>query len=425
MTNSARSLKPVRVLLLSLIFPPDGVSTAQLLGELAVDLNEAGLHVEVLTTTPHYNVDAVAQAGQPLEAARLGLASRSSYNGIPVTHVAMPAKAAGRVARSLQWLWFHIASFLIAIKRRNDYDVILTVSPPLTIAVVAAALRKLTGKPFVFLVWELYPEILVRLDKLKRGSVMHKLLSRIEKFSYEQADSIGVLHEPMGEQVAAVVGESDKIVVLPTFADTDEMRPLPVEESMRSAYDLEGKFVVGYAGNLGVSQDLAVVLQAAKLLAGKPEIAFVIAGDGTERARLEELAEELQLKNVMFLGQLPYLVVPELTATFDVGLVVLSEGVGAEALPSKTYKIMACGRPVLAVAEQASPLVELVLGERAGFCTPPGDAAALAKQIADCTEDQASVREAGDRAREVALNRFSRSVVTRQYVDLLQDVARS
>lgn len=405
---------------MTLVFPPDGVSTAQLLGEIAEDLHAHGQDVRVITTAPHYNVDARAQERQPVSWKRHRLYGTSIFGpGIEVFHLRMPHKAVGASGRILQWAWFHLGSFLLAMHQRKKYDVIMTVSPPPTVATVASAIRKLTGKPYVYAVWELYPEILVKLGKVRRASRLHKVLQRIERSTYRQADHITVLHAPMRESVvAAAPGIGEKVTVVPTFADVNYLTPGSRETSLRETYGIEEEFVIGYAGNLGVSQDLTPAIEAVAQL---PEhsISFLICGDGTERRRLEGLASSNQRKNIIFAGHLPYDMVPEILATADLSLVVLAPGVGSEALPSKAYRIMACGRPLLVVADLDSPLAKLVQETKVGLTVSPDSPDDLATAIEWAIGNQQELREMGARARTVATDRFSRDVVTEKYEQLL------
>lgn len=406
-----------RVLVLTLIFPPDGVSTAQLLGEIAEDLSGAGDEVSIVTTSPHYNHDAAASAEQPLRWRWHRLVADSTFKGMEVMHVRMPSKSGGSAGRIAQWVWFHVVSTVLMFGRRKTFDSVLTVSPPPTVALVASLFKRINGSRVVFAVWELYPEILVTLRVLRRGSPTHRVLQWLEKQTYEKVDAITVLHAPMLEAVIRVApSAAEKTTIIPTFADTDFLSPADRMTALRDEYELGERFVVGYAGNLGTAEDLTPVFVAAEKL---PEVVFLISGDGTERERLEKFVAERGLDNVVFTGQLPYARVPEITATADVCLVVLSPGVGGEALPSKVYRIMSCGRPVLAITEHMSPLGKLVHEGGVGLVAAPEEPNEIVAAIETLlTDDQAraAMREA---ARTLAVERFSRGAVTQQYRELL------
>ena len=418
----AEIAKP-RLLVMTLIFPPDGVSTAQLLGEIVEDLSSGGTDVQVITTTPHYNVDETAQREQPIRWRWHRLWGASKFGDVGVSHIRMPQKAAGKSARIVQWLWFHLASLILAWSRRKTFDVIFTVSPPPSVAAVASMVRRFTGAPVIYAVWELYPEILVKLGQIEEGSRVHRVLQRLEVYTYKASDKILVLQDAMGEAIAANHPPSaSKVAVVPTFADTDFLRPLDSRTSFRMEYGLEGAFVVGYAGNLGVSQDLTTVIEAAAKL-NDEGIWFFICGDGTERSRLEELRDRLGASNVIFTGHLPYERVPEIVATCDVSLVVLASGVGSEALPSKAYRIMACGRPILAVCDPGSPLDRLVTDREIGYSVETSSPDALCVAIRTAAANPEEVAAAGQRARGHAETEFSRTAVTSRYEEMIRTSA--
>lgn len=409
-----------RILILSLIFPPDGVSSAQLLGEIAEDLHLADNEVEVFTTSPHYNADEAALASQPITWSWHRLTGVSDYRGIRVTHLRMPPKSAGSVGRIFQWLWFHLGTAVLMPSRLRRLDSVLTISPPPTVAIVGGIAARISRARLVFCVWELYPEILVALDVVRRGSLLHRVLERLERTTYALSDVISVLHEPMREQVMEKYPEfADRIEVVPTFADVDFLRPLDRETALRSEVGIPAdRIVVGYAGNLGVSEDLRPVLNAAAEL---PDVHFLICGDGSDRQGLEEVVGDLGLSNVDFTGQLPYQRVPEIIASCDIALVVLSTGVGSEALPSKVYRTMACGRPILAVCDDDTPLASLVRSESLGVVADPRSATSIANAIRVLAEDEGKRQAMSNAARTIAVEKFSRGAVTSRYEQLLNE----
>ena len=155
------------VLVLTLVFPPDGVSTAVIMGELSADLRKAGHDVTVVTTTPHYNRDAEAESRQPLVRMWGPLLYHSEFQGMRVLHVGMPRKSGKVLSRLLAWTQFHVLSLIAAVTLVRRVDVILAPSPPLTIGVCAWLLGCLYRAPFVYNVQELYPDIAITLGALK------------------------------------------------------------------------------------------------------------------------------------------------------------------------------------------------------------------------------------------------------------------
>src|SRR5690606_27911600 len=169
--------------------------------------------------------------------------------------------------------------------------------------------------------------------------------------TYLRADAVTVLSDDLRDNVAAKIagrrgpaGRSDKVRVIPNFIDTDWIRPGPKENSYRREYGLEGKRVVMYAGNVGLSQSLDLVLAAAAHLAHDPDVVFVINGGGSARPGLEERAAGLA--NVRFVDMQPKERLPEVAAAADIHVVPLRAGLARSSVPSKLYTILASGRPV-------------------------------------------------------------------------------
>ncbi|MRS05405.1 glycosyltransferase WbuB, partial [bacterium] len=178
-----------RILILSLIFRPDNVSTAQIMGDLALDLKKRGHDVFVITSVPHFNDDAEALAAQPLDAYWGRLLKRSNYHGIEVLHTWMPRKGKNKLLRICAWLSFHGISTVAGLVSRFKPDVILTPSPPLTIAVSAWLLGMWHKCPFIYNVQEIYPDVAVNLGVLKNKFAI-RCLQRLESFVYEKAQAL-------------------------------------------------------------------------------------------------------------------------------------------------------------------------------------------------------------------------------------------
>jgi colanic acid biosynthesis glycosyl transferase WcaI len=208
------------------------------------------------------------------------------------------------------------------------------------------------------------------------------------------------------------------IAILP-WLDTDFLRPLPRRNAFSEEMGLNGKFVILYAGNLGLSQGLDKVLLAAQSLSNVEHLAFVFVGDGPNRLSLIQQGAQLGLGNVRFLPYQPRHRLPEMLATADVSLVSLRRGIGFRSLPSKTFPILASGRPILAVAEQGSDLCQLVESSGVGVCVPPDDVDALSMAILDLSKDAGLREKYGQHAREYAVRHHSHRAAAVQFEQLL------
>jgi colanic acid biosynthesis glycosyl transferase WcaI len=406
-----------RILFLTLVFPPDGVSTAQVMGDLARDLRARGHAVDVLTTAPHYNRDAEAEARQPLRPFWGPVLKKSDFHGIPVTHTMMPKKGRRVMPRLFAWMGFHVLSTIAGLTVLPKPDLIFAPSPPLTIGLGAWLIGRFRRAPYLYNVQEIYPDIAIRLGALRSRRII-RLLHGLERFVYRRAAKITVIAPRMLLNLLGKGVPRNKLVLIPNFADVDDLRPLPKDNSFSRRYGLHDMFTVSYAGNLGAPQGLDTFLEAAALLRNEPGLRFLMLGDGMQKEPLRRHLDELRLASFQFLPHQPYSLVPQIYASSDANLVPQAAETGCDAVPSKVYRIMACGRPVLAVTDPASDLAQLVREAACGAVVVPGSAPALAQTILWAYRHQAEWRARGEAGRLFVTRHYSRSAVADRY-DLL------
>ena len=411
-----------RVLVLTLVAPPDGVSTAVIVGELAADLTAAGHDVTVMTTMPHYNRDAQAERRQPLRRMWGGLLARSECAGVPVIHVIMPRKNASPVLRVLAWAQFHVLSLIASLVLVRKVDVIVAPSPPLTIGLCAWLLGLIYRAPFIYNVQELYPDIAIRLGAI-RNPMLIRALFALERFVYARARVITPIAEHMRQRILGKGVPGSKVRLIPNFVDVDDMRPLPKNNAFSRTHGLDRDFVVTYAGNMGPAQDLETVLEAAALLKDETGLTFLFVGDGGRRGPLESQAQRLGLAQVRFMAHQDYAVVPEIYATSDLCLVTLAARTGSDAVPSKVYRIMACARPVLVSADLDSDLAVLVSGTRSGVVVPPESPQAMAEAIRRAMREPSTGAAMGLAGRAHVLEHYGRRSVSARYDALVREMA--
>lgn len=413
-----------RVLVLTLVFPPDGVSTAVIMGELAADLKRDGHDVTVVTTVPHYNKDAEAEGRQPLHRKWAGLLARSEFEGVPVVHVAMPQKNANRLLRVLAWIQFHVLSVVATLVLVRRVDVIVSPSPPLTIGVCAWLLGLAYRAPYVYIVQELYPDIAIKLGAIRSRWVIRLLLA-LERFVYARARVITVIAGRMRGRIIDKGMAAAKVRLIPNFVDVDGMAPQAgggEDNAFSHTHGLGGRLVVTYAGNMGPAQGLETVLRAAALLRDEPRVLFLFVGEGGERARLMAMASEEELTNVRFLPHQPYAVVPQIYGASGLCLVPLTARTGSDAVPSKVYRIMACARPVLVAAEPDCDLAVLVRTAQCGVVVPPGSPDDLARAVREAAHHPERCASMGEAGRAHVLAHYSRRAITGQYQALIREV---
>jgi len=411
-----------RILLHTLVFAPDGVSTSQLLSELAQDLRKAGHEIVILTTQPHYNRDVDAESKQPLTRRAFGLYYTSTHHGLRVIHTAMPRKGERVGSRLRDYLIFHALSLILGLFLIGRQDVVIAPSPPLTIGVIGWLLALLKGAKFIYNVRELYPALMVQMGMLSEQAALYKLLKRMEWFVYAASWRVVTITDMFTQHVIAQGIKPEKVVTIPDFVDSDFIFPSPKDNPLARQLGLVDKYVILYAGNIGMTQSFDTITEVMQRLTDVPEIHFLIVGDGAKRSYVEAQIAEKRLTNVTLLPYQPRQVVPDIYATGDVSLVPLMAGTAKTTIPSKIYAIMASGRPALVSVDLDSELVTIVEGAQAGLAVPPDDAPALEAGIRQMYAQRDRYREYGLNGRRYIEQHFSRQAVNAQFDELMRQL---
>jgi colanic acid biosynthesis glycosyl transferase WcaI len=413
-----------KILFLSLVFPPDSVSTAQIMGELAISLRDLGHEVEVLTTTPHYNEDKEAEAKQPRQNSWGKLVQKSEFHGIPVYHILMPRKGKSLLLRLLSWVSFHVLSTIVGVLKVGKPDAIIVPSPPLTIGLNAWLLSVKYRAPYIYNVQEIYPDYAVEVGAI-RAKWLIKILLRLEKFVYDKAAQVTVIAPYMAQNIIVKGISPNKISVIPNFVDLNDLTPVPDAQNVFSRkYGLQDRFVVSYAGNMGSGQNLEVFINAAKELQHNKDIVFVMMGDGMLRDKLKRLVNSLDLPNFLFLDYQPYSLVPQIYSASNISLVPQSPTVVNVAIPSKVYRIMACACPVLAVTAEHSDLANLVFASKAGLVAKVGDVQSLVEAIISAYDSPQLLREMGIAGRQYVSAHYSREAISYSYHNIVMSIIK-
>lgn len=410
-----------KILLISLVFAPDGVSTAILLTELAAQLRQRGHELVVVTTTPHYNQDMETLRAQPLASRWGSILMQSDCRGIRVFHARVRPKGKKILARLLDYIGFHMVGTLAALRLGGQYDIVLAPSPPLTIGLSAMILAWARRVPFIYNVQEIYPDLAVELGVLK-NRLLIRLLQHLERFIYARARVVVVISEKFRQRLLAKGVPARKLAVIPNFVDVHEVQPGNRRNEFSRCHGLDELFVVQYAGNIGLTQDFETIMAAARLLRNIPDIFFLLVGDGTRRAWLAQTLEKIGLRNMRWLPYQPRSIMPQLYAGSDICLVPLGRNMARDTFPSKIYTIMAAGRPALVSADPDSELAAIVAQANCGVAVAPGAPVALADAIRTMYSRPDELREMGRRGRQFVENNYSPAAVADQYHALIESV---
>jgi colanic acid biosynthesis glycosyl transferase WcaI len=407
----------MRLLLIVPHYAPDLGPSAPLFTMLAGELARRGHAVTVIAAVPHYPSGTVQPA---YRGARI---RRSTEEGVEVIRVPLPSITRSDLAQRLLQYGCYQAGAAWA-GRNLRYDVVLAANPALWVGLPFACLAVARHTPAVFTVHDVYPDVGVTLGVFRHKPVI-AAVARLERFCLSRAAAVRILSESFRPGLRALGVPDAKMTLIYDWVDTDLIRPLPRDSAFALETGLTGKFVVLYAGNVGLSQGLEHVLAAAGLLADQPDLQFVIVGDGAGRARLGLQAQQMGLTNILFLPFQPRPRLPEVLATADVSLVTLQGGIGKGSLPSKTFSIFASGRPLLASVDEGSEAWEMVVRAGAGVCVPPEDPARLAGAILALKQDPDLRQRLGRNGRQWAEGHHSPQAAAERFERLLLDAVAS
>jgi lipopolysaccharide/colanic/teichoic acid biosynthesis glycosyltransferase len=256
-----------------------------------------------------------------------------------------------------------------------------------------------------------------------RSEALYRLLDRINRVLLARADRVVAVGEAMRARLIAVKGaDPGKVAVIHNWADCRAIVPGPKDNPVSVRLGLADPFVVMHSGNVGLSQGLEVLLDAAERLRCHPDIVFAIVGDGVRRAALEAEARARRLANVRFLPYQPRESLASSFAAADVFVVSLKAGLSGSIVPSKLYGILAAGRPYVAAVEDTTEVAAITRRWRAGRLVPPGDAEQLAAEILTLYRDRDLARSLGENARRAALS-FDRPDQVSAYERLFVEIA--
>jgi colanic acid biosynthesis glycosyl transferase WcaI len=397
-------------------YAPEEVSGAVLATELAVDLVKRGHDVTFVTCAPNY------PRGQVFAGYRNRLYQVETLDGVQVVRTwSYISPRMGFWPRVLNFGTFSTSAFYGALLAGRS-DVIFSYSPPLPLGLSAWLLSRLWRVPWVLRVEDLYPDAAVATGVLHNRAAI-ALFAALERFLYRRATHISLISEDFRQNLLRKGVAADKLSVVPVWADPELVQPQAKENSFRREQGLEGKFVVMYAGTLGLTSALEDVLQAAHHLKGDPDTHFVMIGEGVKKEALVRFAQDNSLENVIFLPFQPRSAFSEMMAAADVSLVTLNRASSPFSLPSKVFNIMASARPILAVAPPESEVARLVEAVQCGVSVPPDQPNALAKAILELKRDPGYLDCLGRNGRAQLESHFSRRWCVDLYEATFQQVA--
>ncbi len=403
----------LRIVVLCPHFAPDNAPTGEVMTRIVSELAALGHQLHVVTALPWYRSHAVEPGweGKWMRKESTEWGSITRVNPFP------GSDKRNLVRRALGFAGFSALAGMASI-RGGRVDAVIAMSPPLTMGLTGWGTHVIRRGPLIFNIQDVFPDAAVETGAITNRWII-AAAKRLERISYHRAAAVTALSADLGDNIAAKMRPSQRarVRVIPNFVDTDAIRPQDRMTELRRDLDIGSETVVLYAGNVGFSQSLEMVVETAKTM---PSLTFVINGDGAARASLGELADGLA--NVRFSGYQPTERLSEVLATGDIHLVPLKAGLGRVSVPSKTYSILAAGRPVLAAIDPGTEVPRIIVESGGGVCVPPDDIVAFRSALQRLAGDPAGRQQMAVSGRRWVEQAASPAVVARAYAELIVEL---
>lgn len=412
--------KNTSILVLCQLFYPELVSTGQTLTELCEELARLGMDIEVICAPP----TVINRKNK--------IASNIEYKGMKIRRVwGTRFPKLNLIGRILNQLTFAVSVFFYLLLHRPRKPILVLTNPPF-LAISCAILRALKlGTPYIYLVFDVYPDTAVQLGVLKENGFLSRCWERFNTFVFRQASAIVVIGRCMQDVIKQKAKKfglklDDKLHHISVWSDDKLINSASDRENpLRKRWNLEGKFVAGYFGNMGRFHDMETIIRTADTLKDKEDICFLFVGEGHKKQATMEYATKHNLQNCQFhtyvdrgdLGHLMHLA--------DVGVVSLLEGQEGLSVPSKAFGLMSASVPIVAVMSAKSEIARIVKEENCGTLVKPGEKKVLADSILQLYNDRIQLEQMGRNASRAINDKYNLDAASRRYFDLIVKIGSS
>jgi glycosyltransferase involved in cell wall biosynthesis len=397
------------IVLVSQVFYPDACATSSLLTELALNLQDKHNKVTVICGFPNGVKNQTADCHE-------------NFNGIDIYRC-------GIKINSKSGLWQRIISYnfylihatwkLIFLKGK---DIIIGVTNPPFLSILLMIVSMITNCGYYFIMHDVYPEGLVAVGKLKEQSFITKIWRTLNRYSYQRAIKLVVLGRDMKDLLTQNYAiEPEKIEYIPNWSTTPANLLTSFEKNdLAHELGIQDKFVIQYSGNMGLWHDIDTFIRAAAKLKPNPNIQFLFIGNGIRKQKAQQLAQELELTNIIWMDFVPKEKLSTSLTCAHVALISLNTGLEGIAVPCKLYGILGSGRAILAQVPEKSEIAYTITEEECGFVILPGDVDGLVIRIQQLEQDRDLTSTMGLRSFQAYKSKYTIETIAKQFQHLLE-----
>lgn len=329
------------------------------------------------------------------------------------------------VGRALRYLLCEFVQFWYCLTK--SYDVLFIDSTPPIQGLKLPLVKLFRRKPVVFNAQDLFPDSLAGTGLAKKGGLLWKIGSLVMKITYACCDKIIVISQDFKQLLLEKGVPEEKIVVVYNWVDQNAVVNVDRSENkLIKAYGIDPeKFYIEYSGNIGLTQNMDLLLDVMKeLKESHPQIGLILVGEGAYKKQVEEIVDRDGLTNVTMLPFQPYEDISHVFSLGDVGLIISKPGVGANSVPSKTWSIMSASRPVLANFDE-NEIKSILTDNQCGVFTKAGDKEAFKAAIISLYENREKAVEMGKNGRQFVMENLTREVGAGKYVEVLKSMMKN
>ncbi len=410
----------MKILLLPSYFIPEGVSSPYISKNRNQAFADEGWDIVVYTPVPCRGISEDLRKEYKSKKIEIMLDGRMTVHRFNLV-----SEKKNPIIRAFRYFAQNIIQFNrgVFFKDARSCDVMLIASTPPTQGAMAALIKKFTGMPLIYNLQDIFPDSLVSTGLAKRDGILWKIGRVIENFTYRNADKIIVISEDFKRNIMAKGVPKEKIEVIYNWVEQDAIKEVPRSENILfSKYNLDpSKFFVTYCGNIGLTQNMDMLMEVAKALEANTDIHFVLVGNGAYKDDLEKIIKERNIVNVTMIPFQPYEDISHVFSLGDVGIIISKPGVGANSVPSKTWSIMSASRPVLANFDE-NEIKTILENNKCGIFTKAGDKVAFTDAIIHLYQHPELCREYGKNGRKFVMENLTKEVGTQKYVDVIKKV---
>ena len=406
-----------RIRILSQYFYPDVASTGQLLTELSLGLKHNDVSVSVITAKPSY-------------AGKLNASKKEIFNSIHIRRVKTTRlnknTKIGQVFNSISYF---VRSFIYLLLSLDKTPLLLVSNPPF-LPFLGYLIYKLRGVDYIILIHDVFPEKAIKLEYVSQKGFLVWFWTFIDKKSLKKANKIIAISETMREFLLQKFSKygfvnKEKIIVIHNWADSNFIKPIEKENNIFiKENSLNGKFIIQYSGNIGVSYELEILMEAAKKIQD-PQVLFLIIGDGVKKEKLCKMVKEYSLTNVVFFPYQKKSMLPFSLTASSVSIITYEKAMEGLLMPSKLYTTLASGKAIISFCNEDSEVGKIVKDAECGFAVGHEDLDKLLEKIIFLKSNPELRCKMGINARKYFEKNFTLEHALKKYIQVVNEVQKN